>query len=309
MYSTSTRLLKHAPRTLTCDVAFLGGGGGCTFDPRCLIDSQNICDFLEPPLWSLSFHTTTTAMPPKPRGGGSTRARGGARGGSTAARDTAAARESVDDATPQSTAPAAATGDAAEPVVPKQEDNESKPAVSGESTVVAGDSHASPSAAVESPQPGAEPSARAPVQRLGSLQGSVPPSRSASPSVRGRGGTARGKRGVKTPAFTGRRSKEERDAIAKEQAARDRERTKEQVAADKRREADALRAARREANKQKNARGGFSGVASGPFSLGSSREGMADSPDWRDYANCGCRQEEQPESWVRGFRCRIRLSS
>ncbi|KAL6151698.1 hypothetical protein ACJQWK_10405 [Exserohilum turcicum] len=225
-------------------------------------------------------------MPPKPRGGGSTRARGGARGGSTAARDTAAARESVDDATPQSTAPAAATGDAAEPVVPKQEDNESKPAVSGESTVVAGDSHASPSAAVESPQPGAEPSARAPVQRLGSLQGSVPPSRSASPSVRGRGGTARGKRGVKTPAFTGRRSKEERDAIAKEQAARDRERTKEQVAADKRREADALRAARREANKQKNARGGFSGVASGPFSLGSSREDRKNNPN-RGYAGFG----------------------
>lgn len=129
--------------------------------------------------------------------------------------------------------------------------------------------------AAESPQTGAEPNARAPVQRLGSLQGSVPPSRSASPSVRGRGGTTRGKRGVKTPAFTGRRSKEERDAIAKEQAARDRERTKEQVAAEKKREADALRAARREANKQKNARGGFSGVASGPFSLGSSREGMS----------------------------------
>ena len=93
--------------------------------------------------------------------------------------------------------------------------------------------------------------------------------------MRGRGGTTRGKRGVKTPAFTGRRSKEERDAIAKELAARDRERTKEQVAADKRREAEAAKAARREASKLKNARGGFSGVASGPFSLGSSKEGMS----------------------------------
>ncbi|CAN9238761.1 unnamed protein product [Alternaria alternata] len=48
---------------------------------------------------------------------------------------------------------------------------------------------------------------------------------------------------------------------------------KEQVAADKRREAEAAKAARREASKLKNARGGFSGVASGPFSLGSSKEG------------------------------------
>ncbi|EUC29377.1 hypothetical protein COCCADRAFT_40239 [Bipolaris zeicola 26-R-13] len=221
-------------------------------------------------------------MPPKPRGSGTTRSRGGARGGSVVARNSTDATESVQDATPQSTAPAAATGDSIEPVIPKEEDTDSKPVVTEEGALNATESKASSSAtasAAESPQPGAEPSARAPVQRLGSLQGSVPPSRSASPSVRGRGGTARGKRGVKTPAFTGRRSKEERDAIAKEQAARDRERTKEQVAADKKREADALRAARREANKQKNARGGFSGVASGPFSLGSSREDRKNNPN------------------------------
>ncbi|EUC46263.1 hypothetical protein COCMIDRAFT_93342 [Bipolaris oryzae ATCC 44560] len=215
-------------------------------------------------------------MPPKPRGSGTIRSRGGARGGSAVARNSTDATESVQDATPQSTAPAATTGDSIEPAIPKEEDSDSKPAVTEEGALNATESKAS---AAESPQPGTEPSARAPVQRLGSLQGSVPPSRSASPSVRGRGGTARGKRGVKTPAFTGRRSKEERDAIAKEQAARDRERTKEQVAADKKREADALRAARREANKQKNARGGFSGVASGPFSLGSSREGTKNNPN------------------------------
>lgn len=210
--------------------------------------------------------TTTTAMPPKPRGRGSTRARGGARGASTAGRDTAATNgEVTEDATAaQGTATAAAAEDSAEPIVAKLEDGDVKAVVAGES-------------AVASPQPGTEAAIRSPVQRLGSLQGSVPPSRSASPSVRGRGGAARGKRGVKTPAFTGRRSKEERDAIAKEQAARDRERTKEQVAADKRREADAQRQARREANKQKNARGGFSGVASGPFSLGSSKEGRSHS--------------------------------
>ncbi|KAF5846390.1 hypothetical protein GGP41_003831 [Bipolaris sorokiniana] len=221
-------------------------------------------------------------MPPKQRGSGTIRSRGVARGGSNVTRNSTDATESVQDATPQSTAPAAATGDSIGLVVPKEEDSDSKPVVTEEVALNATESKASSSAtasAAESPQPGVEPSARAPVQRLGSLQGSVPPSRSASPSVRGRGGTARGKRGVKTPAFTGRRSKEERDAIAKEQAARDRERTKEQVAADKKREADALRAARREANKQKNARGGFSGVASGPFSLGSSREGTKNNPN------------------------------
>lgn len=147
------------------------------------------------------------------------------------------------------------------------------------------------------------------MQRLGSLQGSVPPSRSASPSVRGRGGTTRGKRGVKTPAFTGRRSKEERDAIAKELAARDRERTKEQVAADRKKEQEAQRAARREASKLKNARGGFSGVASGPFSLGSSKDGMSISLAMIFHTNIYCRQEEQPKSRIFWFWIRIRIQS
>jgi DNA-directed RNA polymerase III subunit RPC4 len=101
----------------------------------------------------------------------------------------------------------------------------------------------------------------------------VPPSRSASPSVRGRGGTARGKRGVKTPAFTGRRSKEERDNLAKQIAERDKERSKEQVAADRKKEFEAQRKAKAEASRNRHARGGFSNVASGPFSLGSSKEG------------------------------------
>ncbi|KAI4617591.1 uncharacterized protein J4E87_008227 [Alternaria ethzedia] len=229
-------------------------------------------------------------MPPKPRGRGASRARGSARGGAVAGRATTGASESTD-ATPQSTAPADASEAAAEPVVPKQEDGDAKPVISGDGASAAMESQASeaPSttaSAVASPQPSAEPTTRAPVQRLGSLQGSVPPSRSASPSVRGRGGTTRGKRGVKTPAFTGRRSKEERDAIAKELAARDRERTKEQVAAEARKQADATRAARREASKLKNARGGFSGVASGPFSLGSSKEDRKNNPN-RGYSGFG----------------------
>jgi hypothetical protein len=92
-------------------------------------------------------------------------------------------------------------------------------------------------------------------------------------------------------------------------AARDRERTKEQVAADKRREAEAAKAARREASKLKNARGGFSGVASGPFSLGSSKEGkqvrlaMVICTDLHD------RQEEQLKSRLLWLRIWIWLSS
>ncbi|KAL1797757.1 hypothetical protein ACET3X_004363 [Alternaria dauci] len=229
-------------------------------------------------------------MPPKPRGRGGTRTRGSGRGGAAAGPATTDTSESTD-ATLQSTAPAGASEAPAEPVVPKQEDGDAKPVVIGEgasATVEPQASEAPPAtaSAVASPQPDTEPAARAPVQRLGSLQGSVPPSRSASPSVRGRGGTTRGKRGVKTPAFTGRRSKEERDAIAKELAARDRERTKEQVAADKRKEAEAAKAARREASKLKNARGGFSGVASGPFSLGSSKEDRKNSSN-RGFSGFG----------------------
>ncbi|KAF1941468.1 hypothetical protein EJ02DRAFT_434771 [Clathrospora elynae] len=203
-------------------------------------------------------------MPPKPGGRGSSRARGGARGGEAAARATESASEATEDAAPQSTAPAAAT----EPIIPKQEDgDESTPPVPAESDT------------------GAEAPARAPVQRLGSLQGSVPPSRSASPSVRGRG-SARGKRGTKTPVFTGRRSKEERDAIAKEQAARDKERSKEQVAADKKKEREAESARKREARQAQYARGGYSGALSGPFSLGSSREDRKNNSN-RGYSGFG----------------------
>ncbi|PZD00149.1 RNA-pol-Rpc4 domain containing protein [Pyrenophora tritici-repentis] len=182
-----------------------------------------------------------------PRGQSSTRARGSARGGANAA------RPSASDATPQTTA----TDQTAEQV-----ESDSKPAVTGEGITTTTESQASVQAGTST-----ETSVCPPAQRLGSLQGSVPPSRSASPAVRGRGGTSRGKRGVKLPSFTGRRSKEERDAMVQEQAARDRERTKEQIAADEKKRRD-MEYARKREDKRKNFRGGYSGVATGPFSLG-----------------------------------------
>lgn len=75
------------------------------------------------------------------------------------------------------------------------------------------------------------------------------------------------------PTFTGRRSKEEREALAKEQRERETLRNAERDAADKKKEKDKFFAQKREANKMLKQRGGFSGAVSGPFSMGSSREG------------------------------------
>lgn len=123
----------------------------------------------------------------------------------------------------------------------------------------------------ETSQDGQDSSARPPVQRLASLN----PSRSASPAVR-RGTSTRGKRGMVKPTFTGRRSKEERAALEKEALERERERTKEQQAAETRRRRDEERAAKRQADRALRGRGGYTGAMSGPFSLGSSREGKSD---------------------------------
>ncbi|OAL46745.1 hypothetical protein IQ07DRAFT_590279 [Pyrenochaeta sp. DS3sAY3a] len=188
-------------------------------------------------------------MPPKPRGRGTPRGRGGARGGAAAAT-----------ATPLPTTPAPPGPDATQAVQPNRED--------GDVAMID-----SPAAEASGSQAHAEPATRAPVQRLGSLQGAVPPSRSASPSVRGRGAPTRGTRGRQgkiVPNFTGRRSKEERDALAKEAAAREKERNKEYDAATKASLSKKTMADKREADRASRQRGGYSNVASGPFSLGSS---------------------------------------
>ena len=75
------------------------------------------------------------------------------------------------------------------------------------------------------------------------------------------------------PTFTGRRSKEEREALAKEQKEREALRNAERDAALKRKEDQEVRKMKREAKQALRARGGYSGAVSGPFSLGSSREG------------------------------------
>lgn len=75
------------------------------------------------------------------------------------------------------------------------------------------------------------------------------------------------------PTFTGRRSKEERAALEKEALEREKARTKERLEADRRKQKDAEWKAKREAERAVRGRGGYSGAMSGPFSLGSSREG------------------------------------
>lgn len=75
------------------------------------------------------------------------------------------------------------------------------------------------------------------------------------------------------PTFTGRRSKEERAALEKEAIEREKARTKEQADADRRKRNEADRKAKREQERASRGRGGYSGAMSGPFSLGSSREG------------------------------------
>lgn len=75
------------------------------------------------------------------------------------------------------------------------------------------------------------------------------------------------------PTFTGRRSKEDREALAKEALEREKARTQEQAKAAERKQRDADRKAKREAERAIRGRGGYSGAMSGPFSLGSSREG------------------------------------
>jgi DNA-directed RNA polymerase III subunit RPC4 len=164
-----------------------------------------------------------------------------------------------DETTPQSTEPATA-GEAAEPTIVKQDvDDDAKPPAMAEDAAVTIEPQEA-SSAIATTQDGTDTPVRAPVQRLGSLNDS----RSASPAVR-RGTSTRGKRGMVKPTFTGRRSKEERTALEKEALEREKADRKKRNEADKKAKRDAERATR--------GRGGYSGAMSGPFSLGSSREG------------------------------------
>ncbi|KAF1999934.1 hypothetical protein P154DRAFT_620619 [Amniculicola lignicola CBS 123094] len=201
-------------------------------------------------------------MPPKGRGA-STRGRGRGRGASSAASTRASA---------SATAQQPAEGDAMESVpdvapgvVAKVEDAEMGASANTQTTAAsAGESQAEASTAAP-----AEPAARVPRQRLETLKSTTPASRSTSPAVRGRA-TARGaKKAAPKPTFTGRRSKEERDARERAEWAREKERKAEHDAEKKRRERAEAFAKRGGASTR--GRGGFSGAVSGPFSMGNTR--------------------------------------
>lgn len=102
------------------------------------------------------------------------------------------------------------------------------------------------------------------------------------------------------PTHTSRRSKEEREALAKEQRDKDVLRNAEREAAIKKKEYDDANKAKREARHALRARGGYSGAMSGPFSMGSSREGKTDNSYAIDGAKCCIRQEKyQPQYHIR----------
>ncbi|KAL5115551.1 hypothetical protein ACEQ8H_006527 [Pleosporales sp. CAS-2024a] len=196
-----------------------------------------------------------------PQGSKAPRARAGRRAGTTDSRSSKS--EAAHTTTPQSAEPATTISEApTQSAAIKQDDDEenTKPPTPPESTPA-------PIEQTPAPEDGIDAPGRPPVQRLGSLN----TSRSASPAVR-RGTSSRGKRGMVKPTFTGRRSKEEREALAKEALEREKARTQEQVKAAERKQKDAERRAKRDAERAVRGRGGYSGAMSGPFSLGSSRE-------------------------------------
>ncbi|KAF1957923.1 hypothetical protein CC80DRAFT_534425 [Byssothecium circinans] len=200
-------------------------------------------------------------MPPK----GSGRARGGARGGRGGGRAGASSTAHAKTA-PQDTSTGAGAAQPEPEVVPKQEDGAIAPDANISATVEATSATAIATTA--------ESSTRPPRQRLDSLKSAQQSSRSASPSLR-RGSSARGKKPLALPTFSGRRSKEERDARTAADAARERERhehrEKEANYQQKRKEALEKRAA----DRKDRGRGGYSGAVSGPFSMAAAKDRRA----------------------------------
>lgn len=209
-------------------------------------------------------------MPPKPRGTRAGRGtRGGARGGGAPAKRAADNTSEATEATTPQTFDAPATIEPTEAIVPKEEGDADaiSPAAAGNDSTPN-----DTSSATATPQDGAEASTRPAVQRLGGLKSAEPASRSASPSVK-RGTTSRGKKSAPKPMFTGRRSKEDRAALEKEQLEREKIRNRDQEKEAQYQARRKEREAAKEANRATRGRGGYSGAMSGPFSLGSSKEG------------------------------------
>lgn len=234
-------------------------------------------------------------MPPKPRGRGSTRARAGARGGGAAGRVSDSTSEAPEETSTPQTFDAPIASEPIPAVVPKEEgDADANPPTPAENESASIDT----SSAAATPQDGAEASTRPPVQRLGGLRSAEPSSRSASPAVKG-GSTRTGKGRLAKPVFTGRRSKEERAALEKEQLEREKIRNKDRAKEDAYQAKKKEREAAKEASRATRGRGGYSGAMSGPFSLGSSKEGRRTSVIVRNIADFCARQENKPPKLLR----------
>jgi DNA-directed RNA polymerase III subunit RPC4 len=110
------------------------------------------------------------------------------------------------------------------------------------------------------------------------------------------------------PTFTGRRSKEERAALEKEALDRERARTKEREDADRKKRTEADKKAKRDAERATRGRGGYTGAMSGPFSLGSSREGKSqDGELFQASSNAYHRSENQSQERL-GLWLRVRVT-
>ncbi|KAF2705833.1 hypothetical protein K504DRAFT_84899 [Pleomassaria siparia CBS 279.74] len=213
-------------------------------------------------------------MPPKARGSarGAPRGRGSSRGGTSLATAATPLEQSTESVTATEALPAL------DAVVPKAEDVYIT-ATEGLNLGAAVDSQPTPSGATSLIS--SDSTARLPVPRLDDLKNTAPPSRSTSPAAR-RGTTRGAKKAAVKPTFTGRRSKEERDARDKLDRERQKERDAEAEAKQRWKEKAALRAAMR-ANPNANKRGGYTGPISGPFSLGSSTQGKTGTSNAFEY--------------------------
>lgn len=239
-------------------------------------------------------------MPPKPRGRGSTRARGSARGAAAAAAAESRATDNPSEAIETSTPPTfdAPTASEPTPAVTTREGGDADAGAKPTTLADDGSTLNDASSAAATPHESAEASSRPPVQRLAGLKSAEPPSRSASPSVK-RGSTRGGKKGPIKPTFTGRRSKEERAALEKEALEREKIRNREREKQEQYNARQKEREARKEASRASRGRGGFSSTMSGPFSLGSSKEGRHGTEYVLSIAKISNRQESQQSKFLR----------
>ncbi|PVH99460.1 hypothetical protein DM02DRAFT_615068 [Periconia macrospinosa] len=212
-------------------------------------------------------------MPPKGRGRGGTRGRGTARGGAAASN-----RSNADAPAPDSTLETSANAgvtQSSEAATVSQTDAGAGASVNADTNITPTIEPHNTSSVSASPSTTAQTvagaSSKAPRQRLDSLKSAESASRSASPSVR-RGTSSKGKKPVALPTFSGRRSKEDREARDAASKQREMERNKERDKLAERKRIAKERDAKRMADRASRGRGGYSGAVSGPFSMQSARQ-------------------------------------